>query len=38
MKASDNDIDAEGMELIFGVPREENVDLAESPLIENPAG
>ena len=30
--------EAEGMELIFGVPREENVDLAELPLIGNPAG
>ena len=30
--------EAEGMELIFGVPREENLYLAELPLIEGSAG
>jgi hypothetical protein len=35
MKASDNDIDAEGMELIFG-SREKKT--AESPLIDSSAG
>ena len=29
---------AEGMEFIFGVPREENLDLGELPLIETSAG
>jgi hypothetical protein len=37
MKESDNDL-AEGMELIFGDPREENLDLAEFPSIDSSAG
>ncbi len=30
--------EAEGVEFIFGVPREEDLDLAELPLIESSAG